>query len=62
LGLNNDYGFAEAMYNLMTDKKIYNEFSANAKEYAVMEFNEDIVIERIKKIYLKHYHGEYKND
>lgn len=53
--LNDDYNFAKAIYNLMVDKKVYDEFSSNAKEYAAKEFNEDIVIEKIKNIYFRCY-------
>ena len=50
--LGDEQKFAENMYKLLTEEEIYNKFSNNAKEYAYKEFNEDVVIERIKTVYL----------
>ena len=50
--LNDDYNFAKSIYKLLTNKEFYDKFSVNAKEYSIKEFNEDLVIDRIKDVYL----------
>lgn len=51
--LNNIKVFAEKLYELINDSKIYNKFSQNAKEFAKLEFNENNVIQRLKDVYIK---------
>lgn len=45
--------FAIKVKELIENKSIYHEFSKNSKQVAYKEFNEDIVLQKIKDIYLK---------
>ncbi|NUU99635.1 hypothetical protein XO12_05820 [Marinitoga sp. 1154] len=49
--LDNPKEFAKRMYELLTNEKKWKEFSQNAKKYAEKEFDEDKIIEKLKKIY-----------
>lgn len=51
--LNDSEKFAERLNELITNKKIYKKFSLNAKEYAVKEFDENNIIDKLKCIYLE---------
>ena len=51
--LNDSEKFAEKLNELIINKEIYKKFSLNAKEYAVKEFDENNIIDKLKCIYLK---------
>lgn len=50
--LNDEKEFAKKMYKLLTEVKVYDEFSNNARLNSFKNFNEDNVIERLKEVYL----------
>lgn len=51
--LNNAEEFAKRMYDLLTNKEKWIEFSQNARKYAEKEFDENKIIDKLKKIYMK---------
>lgn len=50
--LNHPKLFAEKLFTLLDDKKMFLEFSQNSKKYALENFNEDLVIDKLKELYL----------
>ena len=44
--------FAEKMYDLLTNKEKWQQFSKNAKEVAKVEFDENNVVKQLKDLYL----------
>lgn len=51
--LNESGLFAEALFSLMEDSALYTRFSGNCLEKARNEFDENLVIKRLKKLYLE---------